>query len=83
MLTLLGDPKSYCSVLTLYFFPHRAGHRMGKICFDCDVADGAAAVALREGHGTAMISGAIKPSDSFGRADCVVVGDVDNPVAAA
>lgn len=56
---------------------------MGKICFDCDVADGAAAVALREGHGTAMISGAIKPSDSFGRADCVVVGDVDNPVAAA
>ena len=82
-MTCCDEPKSYSSVFTLYFFPHRAGHRIGKICFDCAEADGVATVVLCEGHGTATISGAIKPSDSSGRVGCVDVGEADMPVAAA
>ncbi len=83
MLTSLEDPKSYSSVLTLYFFPHLTGQRMGKICFGCADAEGAATVALCEGHDIAMISGAMTPSDSSGRVGFVGVGDATVPGAAA
>jgi hypothetical protein len=56
---------------------------MGKTCFDCAEADGAAAAALWEGHGTMTMSGAIIPFDSSGRAGCVEVGGDDVLVAAA
>ena len=56
---------------------------MGKICFDCATADGAAAAELWEGHGTTAMSGAIMPFDSSGRAGCVEVGGDEVLVAAA
>lgn len=83
MLILLGDPKSCSSVFTLYFFPHRAGQRMGKICLVGGDGDGVAISAVCEGRGTESLSVAITPSDSSSCDGWVEVDDSVASVAAA